>query len=106
MEGGEKKERLTIPRATEQFIDFYYNTFDADRRNLGSLYVRAHPLPHPLQPVAGPRRFVPFRPGAPRARRARSTGEPARVVFVDFFPPRERYMFADAWYQNRGTSPS
>jgi hypothetical protein len=23
----------------EQFVEFYYNTFDADRKNLGSLYV-------------------------------------------------------------------
>ncbi len=27
---------------TAQFVEHYYTTFDADRKNLGALYVRAH----------------------------------------------------------------
>ena len=34
---------------TEQFIEFYYNTFDADRKGLASLYVCVPtPLPFPV----------------------------------------------------------
>lgn len=30
-------------RCAEQFVEFYYNTFDQDRNKLAALYVRVHP---------------------------------------------------------------
>ena len=34
-----RHDRLTDTRGSEQFVDFYYKTFDADRTQLAALYV-------------------------------------------------------------------
>lgn len=38
----------------EQFTQFYYNTFDANRQNLAALYVWQLPLPCPFREAAQP----------------------------------------------------